>query len=166
MSYLYLTKKIEIHLLKDQGVRKKLLRFVLFFFTTIWVVGIFSPCFDFNFTGVLYPFQKQLYSTVCHQNPLKSFICNDIPFFVCARCTGIYVGALISGMVLLVFSKQFIFSTKYLIIFSLPMLIDVILLNFGTYSYNHILSAFTGLLFSSSVFLYILSAIENLLFSK
>jgi len=152
--------------LKDQGIRKKLLSFVLFFFAAIWVIGIFSPCFNFNFTGFLYPFQKQLYSTVCHQNTIKTFVCNDIPFFVCARCTGIYVGALISGLVLLIISKQFIFTLKYLMLFSLPMLIDVILLNFGIYAYIHLLSAFTGLLFGSSVFLYILSAIENLLFSN
>lgn len=46
------------------------------------------------------------------------------------------------------------------------MLLDVVLLNFEVYNYYKPLSAFTGLLFGSSVFLYILSAIENLLFSK
>lgn len=153
-------------MLKDQSIRKKLLRFTLFFFTAIWVMGISSPCFSINFTGILYPFQKQLYSIVCHQNTLKSFIFNDIPFFVCARCTGIYLGALTSGFVVLFFPKQFILSTKYLVLVSLPMLIDVVSLYFGIYSYNHLLSAFTGFLFGSAVFLYILSAIENLLFSK
>jgi len=49
---------------------------------------------------------------------------------------------------------------------SAPMLLDVILQIFGLYSYNKYLSSFTGFLFGSSVFLYILSAIENLLFSK
>lgn len=46
------------------------------------------------------------------------------------------------------------------------MLFDVILLNFGVYNYIDTLSAITGLLFGSSVFLYILSAIENLLFTN
>ncbi|HEX9251975.1 MAG TPA: DUF2085 domain-containing protein, partial [Ignavibacteriaceae bacterium] len=77
-----------------------------------------------------------------------------------------YAGTLISAFILMFYSKQFIFKTKYLIMLSLPMLLDVILLNLGAYNYNHLISALTGLLFGSSVFLYILSAIENLLFNK
>jgi hypothetical protein len=46
------------------------------------------------------------------------------------------------------------------------MLLDVILVNIGIYEYNKSISAFTGLLFGSTVFVYILSAIENLLYSK
>ena len=154
-------------MLNNETVRKRLLlRLVLLFFIAIWFFGIISPCFNFDLINSIYPFQKQIYSTVCHQNINKSFICNDIYFLVCARCTGIYSGALISALVIIFYSKQFLLKTKYLIIFSIPMLLDVILLNFGVYNYIHSLSATTGLLFGSSVFLYILSAIENLLFSK
>lgn len=32
---------------------------------------------------------------ICHQNPERSFCYNDSCFIVCARCTGIYFGALI-----------------------------------------------------------------------
>ncbi len=146
--------------------RRLLLRLGVLFFIAIWSLGIISPCFNFDLASAFYPFQKQIYSTVCHQNINKSFICNDIYFLVCARCTGIYSGALISAFVIIFYSKEFLLRTKYLIIFSIPMLLDVILLNFGLYNYIHLLSATTGLLFGSTVFLYILSAIENLLFSK
>jgi uncharacterized membrane protein len=129
-------------------------------------MGIISPCFNFSFANSFYPFQKQLYSTVCHQHNQKSFTCNNIFFLVCARCTGIYAGTLFSALLLTVSSKQFVLKTKFLILLSTPMLLDVILLYFGIYNYNHSLSALTGFLFGSAVFLYILSAIENLLFSK
>lgn len=147
-------------------LRRLLLRLVIFFFAAIWFLGIISPCFNFDLTNAFYPFQNQIYSTVCHQNAQKSFSYNEFSFLVCARCTGIYAGALISALVIIFYLKQFLFSTKYLILFSIPMLFDVILFNFGAYNYIHSLSAITGLLFGSTVFLYILSAIEILLFSK
>lgn len=30
-------------------------------------------------------------SYICHQNPERSFFINSRPFFLCARCTGIYL---------------------------------------------------------------------------
>jgi len=132
----------------------------------IWFLGIVSPCFNSNIINSVFPFQKQLYSTVCHQNLLKSLTCNDKFFFVCARCTGIYAGALISAFIVTFNSKNFVVKTSYLTMLSIPMLLDVVLLTFNTYKYNHFLSAITGLLFGSTVFLYILSAVENLLFSN
>jgi uncharacterized membrane protein len=145
---------------------KTIVRIALFFFIAIWFLGIISPCFNFNFTNASYPFQKQIYSTVCHQNIDKSFTCNDLPLLVCARCSGIYAGALLIAFTLIVYSKEFIVRTKYLILLSAPMLLDVILLNIGIYEYNKSVSAFTGFLFGSTVFVYILNAVENLLYSK
>jgi hypothetical protein len=46
------------------------------------------------------------------------------------------------------------------------MLFDVLFLTFGIYEYNKLVSSITGFLFGSIVFLYILSAIENLLLQK
>jgi uncharacterized membrane protein len=152
--------------LNDQISQQKLLRLGFFIFTVIWFIGTISPCFNTDLTNAFYPFQKQIYSTVCHQNINKSFNYDNIPFLVCARCTGIYTGALFSALVIIFYSKQFIFKTKYLIILAVPMLFDVVLLNFGAYNYIHSISAITGILFGSSVFLYILSSIENLLFQQ
>jgi len=149
-----------------QIVQRRFLRAGLFFIVMIWFLGVISPCFNANIINFLYPFQKQLYSTVCHQNILKSFTCNDKFFFVCARCTGIYAGAVISAFIVALNSKFFVVKTSHLITLSIPMLLDVVLLIFNTYNYNHFLSTITGLLFGSIVFLYILSAIENLLFSN
>ena len=149
-----------------QSVPRRFLRSGHFFLVMIWFLGVISPCLNSNIIDSLYPFQKQFYSTVCHQDILKSFMCNNKFLFVCARCTGIYAGALISAFIVTLNSKSIVLKTSYLIMLSIPMLLDVVLLIFNTYNYNHLLSAITGLLFGSAVFLYILSAIENLLFSN
>ena len=46
------------------------------------------------------------------------------------------------------------------------MIIDVVLLALNIYDYNKFVTAFTGLLFGSAVFIYILGGIENLLFTE
>lgn len=46
------------------------------------------------------------------------------------------------------------------------MLLDVIFYSIGLYNYNKFVSAITGFLFGSVVFLYILDAIEKSLYKK
>lgn len=46
------------------------------------------------------------------------------------------------------------------------MLADVIFYSLGLYEYSKIIAAITGVLFGSTVFLYILDAIENSLYKK
>ena len=106
------------------------------------------------------------YSNVCHQDIRKSFTCNEISFLVCARCTGIYFGAFISSLIILLGNFSLSFKTKYLYIFSAPLLLDVIFYSSGIYQYNKYIASLTGFLFGSSIFLYILGAIEYLLFIK
>jgi uncharacterized membrane protein len=130
----------------------------------VWIIGIISPCLNINSLHSIYPFQKMLYSNVCHQDVNKSFACNCIPFLVCARCSGIYFGALISSVVILISNIKLKFKTKYLYLLSIPMLLDVFFYSIGIYPYNKFIASSTGFLFGSSIFLYILSALENLLF--
>jgi len=49
----------------------------------------------------------------------------------------------------------------FLIISSVPMLIDVLFSSFGVYNYINIISFSTGLFFGSVVFIYILLSIEK-----
>ena len=107
-----------------------------------------------------------MYSTVCHQNFLKSFTYGNVIFLVCARCTGIYFGAWLSSLIALFLSDNLVFKTKFLVFISIPIILDVMLLTFKFYTYNKLLSSFTGLLFGSVVFIYILSGIENLQFTE
>ncbi len=85
---------------------------------------------------------------------------------VCSRCTGIYFGTFISSLISIFYKHQFNLKTKYLYLLSIPMIVDVMSITFNFYDYNKFVSAFTGLLFGSAVFVYILGGIENLLFTE
>jgi uncharacterized membrane protein len=151
---------------KANNYKKILIRFVFSLALLFWIIGIISPCLSNNFLYSIYPYQKLIYSNVCHQNNYKSFTCNDIPLLVCARCSGIYFGAFFTSILILLLNIKLKIKTKHLLILSLPMLTDVIFLSLSFYNYNKMISAFTGFLFGSVVFIYILSGIENLLFTK
>lgn len=127
---------------------------------SIWLIGIFSPAL--RLLDILaFTILKFTYSIVCHQNPEKCFLINDSIVFVCARCLGIYVGAI----VILISSCFIKYSSKLnlvpLIVFSIPMLFDVILTSLHIYHYNKIIALITGLLFGSISFIYISSVLEN-----
>ncbi len=49
---------------------------------------------------------------VCHQRPERSFTSAGRPLPVCARCTGLYVSALVSGAVALLFASRPIAPVK------------------------------------------------------
>ena len=142
-------------------IKIKVLRLFIFLFALFWFIGIISPCLELNFLHLLYPYLKLTYSTVCHQDVHKSFYCADNYLLVCARCTGIYFSVLIISLLVLILNVNIKVTFKQFVILSIPMLIDVIFYSIGIYKYNKIIVGFTGILFGSVVFLYILSAIEN-----
>lgn len=151
-------------MLKSESTRRTYFRFALVILLSTWILGFITPCFQFKYFASFYPFQKLIYSNVCHQNIQKSFSCDNNYFFVCARCTGIYFGAFMALLTILIFKVNKLLKTKYLYFFSVPMILDVAFQFFNVYDYNKIVSSITGFLFGSAVFIYILNGIENLLF--
>lgn len=83
-------------------MKKYLLAF--YFALLIWCLGIFSPVLFNNLKifHVLSPVLNQIYSTVCHQDNRKLISINGADFFVCARCTGIYLGILIASSIFII----------------------------------------------------------------
>ncbi len=65
------------------------------------------------------------------------------------------------SFVVLFYKKTFRLNLLPLTIASVPMLIDVLGVLFNFYNYSLILALFTGVLFGSTAFIYILSVIEN-----
>ena len=133
-------------------------RLVLFILLLIWISGIFVNLIIPD-SVVFNPVISSFYSNVCHQNHLKSFQFSGMYLPVCARCTGIYIGAFAFSII----SLFYLFNTnslKLLFISSIPLIIDVIFYNIGIYSYNPIISFLTGLFFGSVVFIYILNSLE------
>lgn len=126
----------------------------------LWNIGIFSPCLIGKDNLFTYHLIKFFYSPVCHQKIEKSFTCNHLQFMVCARCTGIYFGAMITAFLNLlpvtvsISKRLFFYST-------IPMIIDIIFINLGVYNYNKVISFITGNIFGASVFIFIFEVVKD-----
>jgi uncharacterized membrane protein len=84
---------------------------------------------------------------------------------VCARCAGIYFGALVTGLSF--FSlKRFQLNAKLLFITLLILCADVLLVIIGIYTYSKTISFTTGLLFGGSVYIYLMKELENFFFTS
>ncbi len=157
-------KKGELFLyLSDFISRKRAFRIFLMASLILWCLGFsFDSLFHGTVAaGITYPFLKKIFHIVCHQLDEKTFNVNGAKLFVCARCTGIYLGALIASLASLFYIKKISLNIKLLYISMIPMLIDVGATTFKIYSYSKPLAFATGLFFGSVVFVYILTAIEN-----
>ncbi|MCL5073683.1 MAG: DUF2085 domain-containing protein [Actinobacteria bacterium] len=93
--------------------------------------------------------------SVCHQIPQRTLLFGKIYMPICSRCSGIYIGFLVSIIFLfLVFRKrESDLPPAYVIIcaavFILSMIIDGILSYFGVYSTNNTIRLITGYLFGA-----------------
>ena len=147
--------------------RKKIIRVIVFLTLTVWCLGFtFASLFPKSQMIIVYPLIKQFYSSVCHQINYKCIEINGINFLVCARCSGIYFGALLSSAILLFFSGSNTLDVKYIVIASIPMFIDVVLYSTGIYSYSKFTALSTGLIFGFVSGSFIIFSIENLLLKK
>ncbi|AFH49073.1 Hypothetical protein IALB_1363 [Ignavibacterium album JCM 16511] len=79
---------------------------------------------------------------------------------VCARCTGIYFGALITAFLNLL-PVSISISKRLLFYSAIPMLLDVIFISFGVYEYNKVISFITGNIFGASLFIFIFEIIKD-----
>jgi uncharacterized membrane protein len=129
----------------------------------IWCIGFSSPSLFPNsqLIKIFHPVIKNLYGTVCHQQNDKTFIFSGQKFLVCARCTGIYFGALLMSFLSLFFFTKLQLKSKALYFASAPILFDVICSTFEIYKYSKDVAFITGMFFGSIVFLYIASILEN-----
>lgn len=141
------------------------IRITLFLLITIWIFGIFIEFFIplQNNLAYLFPFLKGIYSTVCHQQPEKLIEINGHHTSVCARCTGIYLGGMLSSSIFLIISTINLKSGKLMLVASVPMLIDVVLYSSGLYDYSINIAFITGLFFGSVGIAYIYHGLQILL---
>lgn len=152
----------EIHY-KNFSKSKLILRFVIFSLLLVWCLGIISNVIISNqaVSAITYPILKKFYGTVCHQIEAKTFSISGHNFFVCARCTGIYFGALIISIISLFYYPKINLSRKLIYLALFPMALDVFFAWINLYRYIKFLAFGTGIFFGSIVFIYILAALEN-----
>jgi len=145
------------------GRRIKYIKLLLLFGLAIWCTGFLLPIYFPEIVGnnIFYRFLKLCYSEVCHQSKAASFYINDSYLLVCARCSGIYLGAFLV-LIFLSFKKSFFkLSLKPLIIFTAPMILDAIAVRFGIYTYSKFNAFITGVLFGSIIIIYIFEVLIN-----
>jgi uncharacterized membrane protein len=140
-----------------------LLRIIFSFAIITWCAGFsFVQIFpQSNPVNIILPFVKYSYSIVCHQDGDKSFLINGMQLFVCARCTGIYAGALLTSLVVIFIKKLPLINLKIASLSLFPIIIDIVLYNSGLYSYSKTVAFITGLFPGSVLFIYILSSFEK-----
>ena len=105
------------------------------------------------------------YSTVCHQESAKCISLGSETMLVCARCAGIYFGALSAGLLGLFYTIPLL-SIRVLMVSALPLLADVFLTFSGVYAYSQLAAFATGLILGSVVYLFLLKELENLFSNK
>jgi uncharacterized membrane protein len=105
------------------------------------------------------------FSFVCHQIPERSFHLAGHQFGVCSRCTGLYAGFAVAALIYpLAHSLQRTDtpSRLWLILATLPLVIDFALGYFSIWENTHLSRFFTGALLSSVAVFYIMPGLIDL----
>ena len=137
-----------------------LIRFFVLSLLTIWVIGFLLPIVSTIDNPLTYFLITKIYSSVCHQENIKCISFENTSMLVCARCSGIYFGALITAICSL-FILRPLTKERLLLISMIPIATDVLLVSLGIYSYSRFISFTTGIVFGSIIYLFILSEIEK-----
>jgi len=143
-------------------------KILILLFILFWFIGIFFlPLFQFlEKTVFIFPFLKDLYGNVCHQEIAKTLHINGYALLVCARCTGIYLGAFIFSIISLAVTKKFYQNKILLPAVVTIVIIDVLLSTFGFVVYSKISAFATGFLLGSVSFIYFYNALIELISKK
>jgi uncharacterized membrane protein len=107
----------------------------------------------------------QTFSFVCHQIPERSFHLEGHQFGVCSRCTGLYAGFAFATLIYpLARSLQRTDTPprRWLILATLPLVIDFALGYFSLWQNTHLSRFLTGALLSSVAVLYIMPGLIDL----
>lgn len=131
----------------------------------IWIMGFLQPIIWSNSNMLINFSIERIYSRVCHQQESKCISIAGTKMLICARCAGIYFGALVS-LFFMSFGSTPKLKLSLFVISAIPLLLDVFLTNINLYEYSKPIAFLTGLIFGSVVCLFLLSEIENLFLNK
>ena len=145
--------------------RNIFLRLFLLTILSIWILGFIHPSAISQKNSFIHYLLSRIYSGVCHQETGKCFMIADQSMFVCARCTGIYLGALMVGLITFNYKIRR-FGLNILLVALVPLFIDVFFTSFGIYTYSKFIALLTGLIFGSVVYLFLIDELENYFSTK
>ena len=149
--------------LRTDNKKFRAVNYLFFILLLFWSAGFLFPVLSPSFNGK--PIINQLlnynYSIVCHQSESSEINIGSTHFLVCARCVGIYLGALFVAIMILFNLLKLKLSLMPLLIFSAPLVIDAFAVRLNIYAYSKTIAFITGLLFGAIVLIYILETIEN-----
>ena len=144
------------------------LKIFLFIIVLLWNLGIYPGILiSINKDSILaLPLLHKFYSGVCHQQEIKLLEILGFNSMVCSRCAGIYIGVLISSILLLFIKVNEKADVKFLIISAVPLILDVMFYNLGLYNYSKPVAFSTGIFFGSAGFYYFYIGLEKLFSEK
>lgn len=164
--YFALQNRIADHSSKKQNSFSRF-RFWLFILILIWCTGFLYPTLNPSSENILfYALLKHNYSLVCHQSDQKTISIGGDKILVCARCTGIYFGALIISLFFVLTNFKNKINLKYLFAALLITLLDVLSVNVGIYSYSKEISFVTGVILGVAVLFLITEVLEEYIDSR
>lgn len=142
-----------------------LLRLLLLTILSIWILGFIHPSFISRQNSLIQYLLSRIYLGVCHQETSKCFMIAEGNMLVCARCAGIYLGALFFGLITLKY-KFSGFGLHLLLLALAPIFIDVFCTSFGIYTYSKFVALSTGLIFGVVIYIFLINELEKYFSTK
>lgn len=130
----------------------------------MWNAGIYPGILQQinNDTILALPFLSKFYSGVCHQQEIKFLEVFGIESMVCSRCAGIYAGVFFASFLLLFIKVNEKSGIIFLLLSSIPLILDVVFYHLGLYNYSKTTAFSTGIFFGSAGFYYFYIGLEKL----
>lgn len=137
-------------------------------FVTLLVLQIIvAPLAEARGYGDLADGIYRAFAPFCHQLPERSYFIDGHKFAVCSRCTGIYFGFAFT-LLLYPFVRSLrnaaFPAPRWLLLATLPLLIDWSLTFFGIWENTHTSRLLTGLLLGGASVFYVMPGIIDLSF--
>jgi len=142
-----------------------LLRITSLLFVTLWICGFLLPVFDHSRNKFLEFILSEIYSPVCHMQADKCITVDGYRMLVCARCAGIYSGALFAAVLAVLYADIKTGETLLPAAFLL-MIADVVFTNTGFYVYSRPIAFSAGFPFGFCIYIYLIRELEKFSFNR
>ena len=152
---------------QQTNIRRPLILWMIVVVGSLLFVGLIvaAPIARRMQYGALAATLYQAFSHACHQQPERSFFVADQPFAVCARCTGLYIGFALIGLLyplLTSLRRTDPPQRKWLFLAVVPFAIDFGLGFLGIWENTHASRFLTGALLGGVVVFYVMPALAEL----